>query len=691
MPRLERPEHRPLGDPCELCHIPASMHRKRRARHDPRSTRERIRYIGIDGEGQGEKDHRYVLLAASDETGDVFSEYIQARPGERLYTTECLDFILEIPSHHTKTFAFSFGYDLTKILTDLDDESLFFLMRPELRKRIGKNAIKGPWPIKWNGYELNLQSSKFTVKCGKRRTIIWDVFRFFACKFTKALEDWKIGTKEELAEMVRMKDLRSEFDRMGLDEVRAYCFDECRKMATLARKLIEAHEAAGLVLRAYYGAGSSGGAMLDVMGIRERLVAVPKDMTRAVACAFSGGRFENSVIGPIERYVYGKDISSAYPYQTTFLPCLEHATWRLTTDRSEVEKARAALVRYHLGKDPGYVRTKHGKTDNTSWGPFPFRTEDGSICYPIESGGGWVWRDEFLAGARIFPHVHFDEAWVYESECKCQPFLKIPEYYIERIKLGKEGPGIVIKLGVNSCYGKLAQSVGNAIFNNWIWAGMITSGCRAQILELLWLHKRPSSLLMVATDGIATLEELESPQPRSTGTDGTGKPLGGWENKDSPRGLFIARPGIYFPLQPTEADLKEVKGRGVGRKEVFDNWKRIQNAYMKGWGSVDVANVRRFCGAKTSISFSKTHGYTRAARFGQWEARKIEMGFDPRPKRERVLAGGKLELRKMPRDLFSHPYDRALSPEALEMKQALEEQLEQPDGDFVNFEGLEHG
>jgi hypothetical protein len=39
---------------------------------------------------------------------------------------------------------------------------------------------------------------------------------------------------------------------------------------------------------------------------------------RTHSSAFFGGRFENSVIGPIQKEIFSYDISSAYPYQLFF-------------------------------------------------------------------------------------------------------------------------------------------------------------------------------------------------------------------------------------------------------------------------------------------------------------------------------------------------------------------------------------
>jgi hypothetical protein len=416
-------------------------------------------------------------------------------------------------------------------------------------------------------------------------------------------------------------------------------------------------------------------------------------MSEAVASAFFGGRFEHSVIGAIEGELEGWDISSAYPYHTTFLPCLKHGFWKHTKKREMLDGSSFALVRYGLELNT--------KNHNFSWGPFPFRESDGTISFPIKSGGGWVWLAEYLQGERLFSHVHFKEAWVYSCDCECRPFGRIPHYYTERIKIGKEGPGIVIKLGVNSCYGKLAQSVGNALFNSWIWAGIITSGCRGQILEMLGLHKDPANMLMVATDGIYTREKLNPPKPLDTGTwairtkDGiVNKPLGGWEKKNADNGMFFARPGIYFPLNPTEKDIKDIKGRGVGKGVVLENWRKIVDVWerMGVHGIARVANVSRFCGIKTSISYS-SKGFKRAnatdgvmPSYGNWITRRVEMSFEPKPKRECVNPDGfTLKLREFPNDMRSQPYSRAIarmSADAKELQAAYQEALEQPDADF---------
>lgn len=763
--------------------------------------------FGVDGEGQGRNPHNYTFLAAA--TAEKDRRYSVQAGASRLFSVDCLDFFLLLPKNSV-CFAYSFNYDITKMLTDVDDKTLYHLARSEMRNRGGSDAVKGPAPELWEGenepplsdeeaitqhldptiqkrkgaYSLNLVGTKLTIKRGlkasknKHSRIVWDIFKFYQSKFVTALTDWKVGTPEEWARMTLMKDKRAEFEKLVKEgkitekQIREYCFDECGDMARLAEKLIKAHVDAGIPLTKFYGPGSSAGALLTSMNAKElRGDGGPLEMAHAIASAFFGGRFENSVIGPILGRVWNYDISSAYPYQQTFLPCLLHGKWAHTKKRAEIESAQAACVSYSLHR-------KHAKKKlSTSWGPFPFRERDGSICFPITSGGGWVWKDEFLAGEKLFDHVRFREAWVYHTECDCGSswsledgsesektvFGKLPGYYLFRIRIGKEGPGIVIKLAINSCYGKLAQSVGNAAFNSWIWAGMITSGCRAQILEILGRHKDRANLLMVATDGIYTRERLDclkcddpkcthkriTPRPRDTGTwvtindkgVDTKKPLGGWEEKEVPQGVFVARPGIYFPRNPTEEQLKEVRGRGVGKGVVLKYWGEIERAYA-AYAAGDltsqavVPNLQRFCGMKTSISrklgapatpplgmraedMLPTWEYTRASggrvyhdesktlekshdapHYGEWVERQVMLGFSPLPKRSRVHSDGvRLVLRSEadlnegvtgPGKLRSMPYSKAKTAEsmpfeALDLARAVEEALEQPDADLEEW------
>src|SRR6185436_17880224 len=238
-----------------------------------------------------------------------------------------------------------------------------------------------------------------------------------------------------------------------------------------------------------------------------------------------------------------------------------------------IDQANLALVRWQL----------HPTDHRYAWGPFPVRASDGTIAFPKSALGGWCWKDEYLTASKIWHNVSCTDAWLYHTDCDCQPFKDIPHYYRERCRIGSDGAGIVFKLGPNAVYGKLAQSKGfNPPFQCWIWAGNITSGCRAQLLSaFLTKGLDPWDILMFATDGIFSRVPLTLPEPKDTGTINTGKPLGSWEHKEFRSGVFCVRPGIYFPMNPTESQLKEVRARGLGKKVLYEQWPRIIEQYEK--------------------------------------------------------------------------------------------------------------
>lgn len=621
------------------------------------------RFWGIDGEGKGRKPHRYTLLAASDETGRL-QRYVEDENG--LDTVTCLDFLLSLTQSKVRYFTYSFTYDLTKILRDVDNETIYRLLRPETRTN-SKGKIDA---IYWGEYRLNLIGQKLTISKGKRKVVIWDCWRFFGGKFTSALKQWKINVDVDSIEA--LKEKRGEFEEVSPIAIRRYCLSECTALAQLMRKVDNAHIKADIPLTSYHGAGSTASVLLNQMGIKQLRDPGPAKMQEAIASAFFGGRFEIQRAGSVTKKVYSYDISSAYPYQLTFLPCLIHSRWTHTKKLADVEKATAACVRYQLGES----------RIELPWGPFPFRQKDGTIIFPIEGGTGWVWRDEFLQGARLFPNVEFREAWVLRQRCDCQPFARIPEIYRERLRIGKEGPGIVLKLGPNSVYGKLAQSIGlNPPYQSWIWAGMVTSGCRAQLLEIMGLHSDWLNMLMTATDGIYSTEEIDLPIPKDTGTSDLGKPLGGWETDELDDGVFIARPGVYFPLgmpdNPSDEELAgliaEVKGRGVGKKTILKQWRRVVTAFERGEHMVSINAVERFCGAKTCV-YPFRNTFKRSPDYGEWKTRDVQLSFDPSPKRQADWGAWRIPL-----NAVSQPYRTdTVSPEAAELKRASLEADEQP-------------
>jgi hypothetical protein len=657
--------------------------------------RERV-YIGIDTEGETRDNRHYTtMIAYSDKTGNI-SDILRANPGEHLSSLELLQFIVNIPRNCT-AFAYSFGYDISKIIQDLPDRLIYMLLRPHLRKPYPK-AFMGRQPIKWKGYRINLDNLRFSVgvwpEGGKKMSVgVWDLIRFCQCPFVArekgqrgALEMWNIGTEEERDIIRKMKEKRSKFTQEELDEIENYTVLECRKMAELAEAIITAHEELatpsvpfGLALRRFDGPGSTVTALFREWNVVDYFKEVkhlyseyPLDLQFAIKCAYFGGRFEHSIIGDVEE-AWNKDINSAYPYQICQLPCIAHGKWRKTKNEIHARNSTLAIVHYELFSST---------TNCRFWGPLPLRLEDGCICYPNSSGGGWVYRSEFFTAldSGLWPGLKFREAWIFERTCDCpNPLRHLAELYVERDRAGgTTGVGILLKLGPNSCYGKVAQSVGEAPFQCWVYAGMITSGCRAQGLEALVAHREPSNLIAIATDGILSLENVELKLPEKTGGENCKKPLGGWDS-GKVGNLFLIRPGMVIG--------SKLKSRGIAEKTlrasadaIIKNWHKYHDASRV----VHAPNESRFIGARQGVYFVPgSNEYRRRDEYGNWYTRSQQISFDPLPKREKALKDGRLTLRDMS-EIVSRPYVKGALDKELEKyspKEMLElEELDQPDG-----------
>lgn len=639
--------HEPRGNPCD-CGLPHARHRVRhapgcacpcshkggRSPSDKRRTRaERSFTIGIDGEGAGSAPHRYTLLAWSDATGERTAHVADAAG---LSTRACLRFLVDIPSA-AKVYGYYLGYDWTKILTDLPERDIYLLMRPELRAR-PKDEGGGFSPIWFKGYQLHWLGGMMRVRRGDKSVTVWDVGKFYQSSFVVALTDGDIGTPEERADIKAMKDKRAEFETENPDVVREYCLLECKLLARLVEQLNAAHGQAGLPLRTWYGPGSAASVALKRMGIASKRGELPDAMRLPVACGFFGGRFEHATIGRVSGPIYGYDVVGAYPAQLVRLPCLEHARWRYTTDERDIRKAEQALVAFELA----------ATRSERAWGPLPIRLPNSSIIFPSMGASGWCWLEEYRA-ARAWPQVRFVGAYVLERECDCTPFALISELYETRQRVGrKSAVGGALKRTYNSCYGQLARVVGGGgPFRCQVWAGMITSNTRAQLLGPI--AKADDAILAVATDGIYSRKALALD---------VGERLGQWEAGEPTDDITLIRPGIYWSGGT-------VRSRGLPRKSISKHQGAILRALEAGASEAKLPPVTQFGGMGACVYRTPGGKLKRAPRYGEWYERPARISFDPRPKRRPDWG-----LWELP-DVDSRPYAPGLvSPDALLLRVA---------------------
>lgn len=660
----------------------------------PRNRKKSATHIDffIDGEGHGRNPHLYTYLAAVSLDGTTYD----IRNPNGLSSEEILLFLTDTLPNRARLWGYALGYDKTKWLKDLPRDSLFLLYHPEFRKSKDGKRMR---PIAWNQFLLNMQATRFGVQRrekGRKRKhweqrTVWDVFRYFQESFVKAIQRWNVCTDDELAFIKKMKDERDQFSPLTQNEVERYCRLECQIGARLVHALLKAHTDIGLETRVFYGPGSTAECLLVKHEVEKYMRPEPEWAHTAVMTAFSGGRFENRLFGVVDGPLYSYDISSAYPYQSYQLPCLQCGYW--TFEEGTLEELLPKIQKATLALSHVYVPKHDSKL---AYAPFPFRDERGSISYPFDCET-WVWKKELLAAieSKLWS-VKANEAILYHTACDHKPFEWVPEVYRARLALGKDGKGLVLKLAVNSLYGKTAQSVGKARFSSWVWAGNITSGCRAQILEAMGRAKNLDDILSIATDGIISRTRLDMPNPIHTDT-GTEKPLGGWEEKEKPGGRVLVRPGLNSAWPPKNDDSDDTRARGVGRRTFTESIWNIVQSIERGATEYRIEGIQRFVGHKSSLHpnasarsllpllstkpylriLLKPDHFSQRAECGEWILDEQVVSFNPLPKRN-AGAHNILSVRSM-NGALSRPYKQLKqSPESEAYRIAQDVEEEQP-------------
>ena len=526
--------------------------------------------------------HSYVLLVAADKDG--FKRELDRKNSE-ITTDDALDFIMRLQADNENTIiiGFSFQYDVAMILRE-------WILKQENAKEILKSINHAEPTLVCDGkYRITSIPRKMMILEDADGlydpVIVNDVFGYFQQSFVDTLTGWNITLQNEIDKIKEMKDARGDFTIERWTEIKEYCHKECVYLSELGHELLDAIEEANLGSDGYYGPGALATWKLKEQKISEKYGTTGQMPTalyqKYVVYAYFGGRFDVAEAGYHPNTVQ-YDINSAYPFQITKLPCLTHSRWRKS--KRYMPEARVAIweVKWNL-------------PNTTRWTPFPYRTSTGRVYYPFV-GWGCYWQDEVREALSLLPIYQKDgkasievvDGWVLEEHCDCNPGEFIKEMYEHRRQLKEDGNAAEkpMKLTYNSMYGKFAQTKGKRrrpAFQNFVYAGLITSGTRAMLLHALkYMY---DDALMVATDSITCRVGANT-----DGMDLDNFKLGSWDTEESGR-VWIIQPGLaWYP----DKEKKSAKTRGHnpddidGKKLASLNfrdgkrgWERLTEAWIE--------------------------------------------------------------------------------------------------------------
>ncbi|MGH3238298.1 MAG: hypothetical protein ACRDOH_34575, partial [Streptosporangiaceae bacterium] len=293
--------------------------------------------------------------------------------------------------------------------------------------------------------------------------------------------------------------------------------------------------------------------------------------------------------------LYQYDIVSAYPAEIANLPCLRHGSWHETTTYDphvvgiwKVSYAGGPVLLKGIGLPA--LPNADAIPPFTTWGPLPNRDVEGAITFPMK-GIGWYWDVEVRAAISYMTSIgmkyEITSGWVFVPECDEKPFSNMPDAFAARKRYKETGDPaqLVLKLGINSVYGKTAQTVGAGAYACFEWAGMITAGCRAKILDAVC--QDPSSIVAIATDAVYSTVPLDLP---------ISDRLGDW-SQELDKDVIMYKPGIWWGPAAS-------KTRGFQRNN--EMWEKAQAAWdQDGMAGTVAVEVKRFFGVGTCVAWNR--------------------------------------------------------------------------------------
>lgn len=540
-------------------------------------------FIAWDGEGithHPNTPQSYVLMAAS--TGD----YIEST--EQLRTVDCFDLMLRVKAANPNSImvGFAFGYDSEMMMADLGYTKLERILSKlagrwcgprcdwdapfeQGKLRPGEYRIEY-MPRKWFQVTGRIPGHSKNITCK-----IWDIWGFFQGSYLKALTDFlptmnggdylKIWIGKNRRGGFTTDDLTS---GMMLD----YCNLELHYLVELMDKMRELLVTAELCPSQWHGPSAISDKMFTKWDIqRHKTGDLCDGLLDASQFAYSGGRFENFVMGRAHQKVYQWDINSAYPAAMRSLPSLAGRTWVLEewhTNWDDLDSNRFdmyALYYVDFNMPPNL--------DLRAPMPLPHRAQDTSIKYPIGTSG-WYWGPEvnmaFGLNYWMLGSCQVRAIWRLDDGPREYPFREpVNEMYDRRRALKRAGDQTQypIKIGLNSLYGKMCQRAGydrSGKIPKWHqleWAGYVTSWTRAEIYNAALHAFSRGALIAVETDAIFTTCDMSDVLPIGDG-------LGQWDKTEYDDIVYL-QSGIYWYKDQRKG--WQAKTRGMDKESMTFN------------------------------------------------------------------------------------------------------------------------
>jgi len=348
--------------------------------------------------------------------------------------------------------------------------------------------------IKHRNYKIKLINGKFlTITKNKRSITFYDIYGFFRKPLIETVKTWL------------HQDINIITDTNDLELYKANASKECKYIALLGEKLTKELSNVGINLRSFYGASAIASWLLSKSKAKNEFHnynnprTLAPELNKAVMQAFYAGRGEQFKLGTFNNInVY--DINSAYAYAILDLPVLLRKpvfTTDFQTNPFSVWYCEFDFTSLSDCLYFGYLPTRNKRTNHTGF---------------YSSGKGYYWYSEIRFVLDNFPDcIKVKHGFVLPEYTKAEFTLAVNALYNTRKQLQAEKNPLekVIKIGLSSLYGKFCQHNGKGFYNNFFYAGFITSHTRAMLLEATKGFEKETICFL--TDAIHTTANLPLP------------------------------------------------------------------------------------------------------------------------------------------------------------------------------------
>ena len=358
--------------------------------------------------------------------------------------------------------------------------------------------------LSWDYKDFTIQYipfKKLTVMKGHKSAVFFDIMQFYQGSLIDA---YKNSIKKHLdQDYLNVKNKRDvfskEFYRKNRKQVREYCIRDCVLTKELAQNWVNLFK---IAFEFYPQRWISPAYLAEKILINHgiyvpRFEETPLEIQNLAWHTYRAGRFEILKKGYIGKsFLY--DINSAYPYTLSQIPNITTGKWK------------KGLTKIHPDALMGFFKIKAKIPDEKFVPPFWY-VKNKRLMFPVGTFTTFATLEELKVADPS--HYEIIESWQYFDRNPSYPYKDfIESIYDKRQQLKQDGNSmqLVLKLILNSIYGKTAQKIGNRIGNlfNPVICAQITGHARAILYNFIMINSLENDLVSMATDSILSTKKI---------------------------------------------------------------------------------------------------------------------------------------------------------------------------------------